>query len=219
VSFAQDLGVSRITVKSVYEQLVADGYFQAKTGAGTFISVGLDFETFPNIRRPRSKVNPPEIELSDHAITIMSSKASARHGETAPFRPGVPALDKFPIKIWNKYLLDAMACDQRHNLSYGQINGSAALRTSIANHLTDAVVALANRDDQPRYVADGYDDEATISSLEDILASLGDISPDAEMASMFVSGIRQSLEANGLLNDDERGAVAMIVAQVETALS
>ena len=135
---AQELGVSRITVKSVYEQLVAEGYFQAKTGAGTFISVGLDFETFPNIRRPRSKVNPPEIELSDHAITIMSSKASARHGKTAPFRPGVPALDKFPIKIWSKYLLDAMACDQRHNLSYGQINGSAALRTSIASHLTDA---------------------------------------------------------------------------------
>ena len=37
---AIELGVSRITVKSVYEQLVAEGYAQAKTGAGTYISEG-----------------------------------------------------------------------------------------------------------------------------------------------------------------------------------
>lgn len=37
---AMELGVSRITVKSVYEQLVAEGYAQAKTGSGTFISEG-----------------------------------------------------------------------------------------------------------------------------------------------------------------------------------
>ena len=135
---AQDLGVSRITVKSVYEQLVAEGYSQAKTGAGTFVSGGLDFEALPKFRRARTNENSQDIEISDRAITIMSSKASVRHGKTAPFRPGVPALGKFPIKTWNKYLLEAMASDQRHNLSYGQVNGSAALRTSIANHLTDA---------------------------------------------------------------------------------
>ncbi len=135
---ALELCLSRITVKSVYEQLVAEGYAQARTGAGTFISEGLDFETFPKFRRPRSKANPPAIEISDRAMAIMSSKASVRHGKIAPFRPGVPALDKFPVNIWNKYLSDAMVCDARRNLSYGQVNGSTALRTSIAKHLTDA---------------------------------------------------------------------------------
>lgn len=135
---AQELGVSRITVKSVYEQLVAEGYALAKTGAGTFVSGGLDIEASPKIRRPRRQARPPTIEISERARTIMSSKASMRHGETGAFRPGVPALDLFPIKAWNKYLLEAATCADRRNLSYGEINGSAALRVSIARHLTDA---------------------------------------------------------------------------------
>jgi GntR family transcriptional regulator/MocR family aminotransferase len=137
-NLAQDLGLSRITVKSVYEQLVAEGYALARTGAGTFVADGLELETLPKIRVPRHKARAPEIQISERAKSIMSSKASMRHGETAPFRPGVPALDLFPVKVWNKYLLDASTFEQRRNLSYGEINGSAALRASIARHLIDA---------------------------------------------------------------------------------
>lgn len=135
---AQELGVSRITVKSVYEQLVAEGYALAKTGAGTYVSDGLDFEALPKLRRPRRKAKQPNVEISEHAKAIMASKASLRHGATAGFRPGVPALDLFPVKTWNKYLLEAATCADRRNLSYGELNGSATLRASIARHLTDA---------------------------------------------------------------------------------
>lgn len=135
---SRELGVSRITVKSVYEQLVAEGYAQARTGSGTFVAEGLDFEATPKFKRPRHRIRVPDIEISDRARAIMLSKASVRHGKTEPFRPGVPALDMFPIKTWNKYLLDAMACEQRHHLSYGQLNGSSDLRISIAKHLSDA---------------------------------------------------------------------------------
>ena len=90
---------------------------------------------------------------------------------------------------------------------------------ALAEHLTDAVVALANRDDEPVYVPDGYDDRATISSLEDILASLAETSPDAERGSMILGGIRANLDENGSLSNDERGAVAFIVGQLEKALA
>ena len=90
---------------------------------------------------------------------------------------------------------------------------------AFANHLTDAVAALANRPDTPKYAADGFDDEATISSLEGILSPLSDASPEAEMAAMFVAGFQQNLENNGVLSDDERGAIVEIVEQVEIALS
>ncbi len=135
---AQDLGLSRITVKSVYEQLIAEGYVQAKTGAGTFVADGLEIETKPEIWRARQKLTMPDIEISERAQTIMSSKASVRYGETEPFRPGVPALELFPTRIWNKYLLDAMTSRNRQNLSYGEVNGSSALRASIVRHLADA---------------------------------------------------------------------------------
>ncbi|SLN58599.1 HTH-type transcriptional regulatory protein GabR [Roseovarius albus] len=135
---AQELGVSRITVKSVYEQLVSEGYAEAKTGAGTFVSQGLEVENAPKVRRSRRQKEPPNFEISDRSKTIMSSLASVRHGKTEPFRPGVPALDQFPLKIWNKYLSEALIAEGRRHLSYGPANGSAALRRSIARHLADA---------------------------------------------------------------------------------
>ena len=135
---SSELGISRITVKSVYEQLVAEGYAQARTGAGTFVAKGLEFETTPKIDRGRRRSKVPDIEISGRARSIMSSKATVRHGETEAFRPGVPALDLFPVKTWNKYLLDAMESEHRHHLSYGDLNGSASLRASIAKHLADA---------------------------------------------------------------------------------
>jgi hypothetical protein len=115
----------------------------------------------------------------------------------------------YSVGRWQHY---HMPTDTPDKLNYDKMS-------AFANHLTDAVVALADRPDKPKYVSDGYDDEATIASLEDILAPLSDSSPDAEMAAMFVTGIKESLESNGVLNDDERGAIAMIVAQVEHALS
>ena len=133
-----ELGVSRITVKSVYEQLVAEGYVRSRTGAGTFVADGLDIDAGPGFQLAHMPASAPEIDLSDQAGMITASQANIRHGEIAPFRPGVPALDLFPAKTWNKYLLEAMNADARRNLSYGDMAGSPALRKQIALHLTDA---------------------------------------------------------------------------------
>jgi GntR family transcriptional regulator/MocR family aminotransferase len=67
----------------------------------------------------------------------MSTNASVRKGATEPFRPGVPALDLFPVKLWSKYLQEASRAPYQ-NLSYGAINSHAALRRSIASYLGDA---------------------------------------------------------------------------------
>lgn len=115
----------------------------------------------------------------------------------------------YSVGRWQHY---HMPSDTPDKLNYDKME-------AFATHLTDAVTALANRPDTAKYVPDGYDDEATISSLENILAPLSVTSPDAERAAMFVAGFRQSLENNGALNDDERGAIEVIVEQVEHALS
>ena len=141
---AVELGVSRITVKSVYEQLVAEGYAHARTGAGTFVAEGLDFADFPQVSAKPANSKPPELPLSAKSQEIVASQASARHGETAAFRPGVPALDLFPVKLWNKYLTDAGNADRRRHLSYGHVNGSPALRQAIAQHLTEARGVVVN---------------------------------------------------------------------------
>jgi GntR family transcriptional regulator/MocR family aminotransferase len=135
---ALELGVSRITIKSVYEQLISEGYVQGKTGAGTFVSKGLDSET-PVV--PSIQITEKEYldgNFSQTAEHISLSQASTRYGSIMPFRPGVPALDKFPIKKWSKYISRATTKSDLANLSYGGLLGSKKLRTSIAHHLADS---------------------------------------------------------------------------------
>jgi GntR family transcriptional regulator/MocR family aminotransferase len=135
---AIELGVSRITIKSVYEQLISEGYVQGKTGAGTFVSEGLDGETpvVPSVDTIRKDYF--DGNFSKTAEHISFSQASARYGSILPFRPGVPALDKFPVKRWNKYLSRATTKSDIANFSYGDLLGSEKLRASIARHLADS---------------------------------------------------------------------------------
>ena len=135
---AVELGVSRITVKSVYEQLVAEGYAEAKTGSGTYVAQGLDPETSPKVSLRHELAHQPRIELSARASSIKATKATVRHGATGGFRPGVPALDLFPTKLWARYMHEAMTGNQRRDLSYGEVTGSVALRNAVARHLADA---------------------------------------------------------------------------------
>ena len=134
---ALELGVSRITIKSVYEQLISEGYVQGKTGAGTFVSEGLDGETpvVPSIDLTEKKYLFGNFSKTAEHISL--SQAIARYGSILPFRPGVPALDKFPIKRWNKYVSRATKSDIT-NFSYGDLLGSKKLRASIAHHLADS---------------------------------------------------------------------------------
>ena len=133
---AGEIGISRITIKSVYEQLVAEGYVQATSGSGTFVADGLEIEVSPQVGRLPDEA-PRKINLTDRARSISSTNASVRQGKTEPFRPGVPALDLFPIKPWNKYLREATNTSYR-DLSYGSVKGNADLRRSIASYLSDA---------------------------------------------------------------------------------
>ena len=135
---ALELGVSRITIKSVYEQLISEGYVQGKTGAGTFVSKGLDGETpvVPSVDTIRKDYL--DENFSKTAEHISFSQASTRYGSILPFRPGVPALDKFPVKRWNKYLSRATTKSDIANFSYGDLLGSEKLRASIARHLADS---------------------------------------------------------------------------------
>jgi len=65
----------------------------------------------------------------------MPSKAAMRLDRVNPFRPGVPALELFPVKLWNKYLLDAANSCDRRTMNYGETKGQSSLRQSIARHL------------------------------------------------------------------------------------
>ena len=80
----------------------------------------------------------PNRALSEHCMRIKLSEASIRQAETRSFRPGVPALDTFPRKLWNKYWTDVNARGSDSGFGYGPIGGVPRLKRAIATHLRDA---------------------------------------------------------------------------------
>jgi len=135
---ADDLGVSRITVKNVYEQLTAEGYVYSQRGSGTFVADNLESEKWSNFSKQPKPEQPPKRILSEQCRRITLSKSTTRLAETRSFRPGIPALDAFPRKLWNKYWADVNAGCKDDGFGYGPMGGIPRLKRAIATHLRGA---------------------------------------------------------------------------------
>jgi GntR family transcriptional regulator/MocR family aminotransferase len=133
---AKDLGISRLTVKNVYEQLVTENYLVSRAGAGTYVARIASSELLPTIKPPNQQGNK-KLPLSSRANRINLSNAVIRLGGADPFRPGVPALDRFPRKTWASVYSKVMRHAHTNTLGYGQPGGLPELKRAIANHVRD----------------------------------------------------------------------------------
>ena len=133
--FSKDLGVSRLTVKNVYEQLSAEKFLNSHPGAGTFVAE-IALNEKPPVGKPLHLGKSAQ-QLSERAVQLSKSKAIVRLGEHRPFRPGVPALDRFPRKIWGSKYSKILRESSDSTFSYGQSGGADRLKRAIAGHVND----------------------------------------------------------------------------------
>lgn len=143
---ARDLALSRNTVLSAFEQLLAEGYVEARTGSGTFVAdtaadgaESAARRSAPGARRTAVSENssattlePPRLSTRGRRLTQVS--AGDRY-EIQPFAPGDPDFSIFPFKLWqrlqNKYWRDA----RPELMDYGSAGGYLPLRRAIADYL------------------------------------------------------------------------------------
>ena len=138
----KQLGVSRTTVVTAIDQLIAEGYLQTAVGSGTFVS-----REIPTDRPFLREVPEPEAgQLRPANSTQLSSRGQVFAGKTiapAPFsgpikafRPGVPALDQFPVAIWSQLVRRMWKQLTPRDLSYGPPAGYFPLRQELAKYLS-----------------------------------------------------------------------------------
>jgi GntR family transcriptional regulator/MocR family aminotransferase len=136
---AAELEVARNTVNSAYDQLIAEGFLEGRQGAGTFVSRRLPEEVLQvRVERKKSTANfPRELNLSDFGQTLLNTKlaASADLGPPKPFRPGTPAIDVFPNKVWGKLVSQRWRTLSLPPIGYGESAGFPPLRASIAEYV------------------------------------------------------------------------------------
>jgi GntR family transcriptional regulator / MocR family aminotransferase len=138
---ASELSVSRIPVLGAYAQLMAEGYFQSRTGAGTAVSSAL-----------------PDQSVSPEPFTVRSTKARRAHLLIVKERPSIPdsieilpgnrgwgpfgvgqiALEQFPFRVWNSLVTRHCRRTTSKSLDYGHPMGLKSLREALAVYLRTA---------------------------------------------------------------------------------
>jgi GntR family transcriptional regulator/MocR family aminotransferase len=134
-SLAVELKVSRLPLLTAYEQLVAEGYFESKTGSGTFVaSVPVRPKEPDGAQKPASNRARPTSRDTDFLLTSGKEPWLAGWGA---FRVSEPALDHFPHEIWSR-LVGRHARAQREKteeMRYGDPMGHRPFREAVAAYL------------------------------------------------------------------------------------
>jgi GntR family transcriptional regulator/MocR family aminotransferase len=136
---AAELGTSRNTVMTAYEQLLAEGYLEGQIGSGTYVPRTLPDELIVvrGTAKPSAPVGRRGRGLSRRGqLLVRTSAAVARlSGQPRPFRPGVPDVGAFPSAIWARLVARRLRRPPRALLGYDHPAGYEPLRRAIAAHL------------------------------------------------------------------------------------
>jgi GntR family transcriptional regulator/MocR family aminotransferase len=115
---AQDLRVARNIVMEVFAQLQTEGYFESRTGSGTYVAQ-LDVPVAPARSAARPAATPP----------------AAKPADVIDFRCGIPDLAAFPRARWLQAVRQAGFHGPSELWSYEEAAGHRGLREEIALHL------------------------------------------------------------------------------------
>jgi GntR family transcriptional regulator/MocR family aminotransferase len=138
-ALADDLRVSRTTTLLAYEQLIAEGYLTARHGSGTFVADTLpDDLSRSGTTTARAVAVHPRVSARGGALSGLPPSANRLPGPARAFRIGVPALDKFPHRLWARLVNRQLRRTTIGSLDYGNPAGERPLREAIAIHVSAA---------------------------------------------------------------------------------
>jgi GntR family transcriptional regulator/MocR family aminotransferase len=134
------LGASRNTIVYAFEQLVAEGYLDSRVGSGMYVADLLIAEraiskaaaaTVPAISQPQIS----------HRASLLSEINVAPEYPTPrvrPFRPCQPAVERFPIRTWNRARSYALRSKSNELFFEADSIGLPRLRRAVGDYLREA---------------------------------------------------------------------------------
>jgi GntR family transcriptional regulator/MocR family aminotransferase len=142
-SLATELGVSRTTALTAYEQLRDEGYLDGQVGAGTTIAELSGPGPAPPASTHAAPQAPPRPALSARGATMAGDRWRLRPPDSLgaglrAFPLGLPALDAFPHQVWTRILTRRARRSLDQLLGYQDPAGYRPLREAIAAYLSMA---------------------------------------------------------------------------------
>ena len=165
-ALAADLGISRLTVNLAFSKLHAEGYLRSKAKSGTFVAYPLP-DTFLSVDKfarhtaGRAQRGEPEahpatearVRISDRVKAIPDQRVGKQFdlgatgaGAGVSLVPSIPAVDEFPIGVWERLRAQVLAKKGAHLLRYASNRGDLDLRNALAAYLCDFRAARCHAD-------------------------------------------------------------------------
>jgi GntR family transcriptional regulator/MocR family aminotransferase len=142
---ARELGLSRNTVLSTFEGLLAEGFISARAGSGTFVAQAAAPPRMRNGRAAalpaerRGTVATPPSAATAPALSQRGARLAQFHGgerfEIQPLSGGEVDFTLFPIKQWQRLQSRQLRLARPELLDYAADGGHAPLRHAIADYV------------------------------------------------------------------------------------
>ncbi|MCW2766576.1 MAG: transcriptional regulator, GntR family [Nocardioides sp.] len=136
---AGDLGVSRNTVATAYERLAAEGYLEARVGAGTYVT---DVAASVRPRRRAAALSP---RRGWHFTPVPVSGQAPK--PAYDFRVGIPDASLFPFDTWRRLVAAELRAGAHSPGTYADPAGHPPLREAIVRYLALSRGVGADPDD------------------------------------------------------------------------
>ena len=130
-ALAAHLSLSRASVVSAYEQLLAEGYITGKVGAGTYISADLPEAIDGATRRPKARPRALPAPVEDFILSLQQS-------DERPFNTGRSRVDARTTEAWRRLSQRTCRALDPVHLGYSDPRGLPELRAVIADYLRAA---------------------------------------------------------------------------------
>ena len=133
---AAQLGVSRPTVISAFEQLLAEGYTFGKKGAGTYVAADLPEPFGASHHRKKRLASAAKSTASPRdfgGFVDVTTQSDER-----PFNLGRTLVDARTAELWRKLSARTLRSFGQHHLGYSDPRGMFELRKSVCDYLRAA---------------------------------------------------------------------------------
>jgi GntR family transcriptional regulator/MocR family aminotransferase len=125
-ALATELGISRLPAVNAFEQLLHEGYIEGRAGSGTFVKESIPDEL------------ATAVDASPKASAKTQSLQSRERARLGPLRVSLPALDRFPVRLWSKLVAKHARQFTVEQMAYGDPAGYVPLREAVADYLRTA---------------------------------------------------------------------------------
>ena len=136
-ALAADLRVSRIPVLNAYSQLLAEGYFESRSGSGTFVSTSLPDQFLSHETTSQDSTNgySGPRPVSRRASHLPSFRPAPWINKWGAFISGQLPFDRFPFQAWANLINRHVRNIRVNALHYGDPLGQESFRTTISEYL------------------------------------------------------------------------------------